>query len=68
LNNGGPTLTHLPLDDNPAIDAIPLDDCLVVDDQRGMIRPQQEKFDIGALEIGGMIFVYLPAAYLRNTP
>jgi predicted outer membrane repeat protein len=47
--NGGATLTHLPGTGSPAIDAMA---CLdAVEDQRGIVRPQGVKCDIGAVEI-----------------
>lgn len=58
-NNGGPTLTHLPLTGNPAIDAIPTP-CSFTDDQRGVARPQGGKCDIGAVEVATVKLVYLP--------
>ncbi len=58
-DNGGGTLTHLPLSGNPAIDAIPTP-CSFADDQRGVARPQGEKCDIGAVEVATVKLVYLP--------
>ncbi len=66
-NNGGQTLTYklLPGTGDPAIDAVPLADCLISDifdnathkyiDQRGTVRPDnREQFcDIGAYESSG---------------
>ena len=52
-NNGGPTPTHAPLSGSPAIDAIPLGQCLVSTDQRGVARPTSPRHgpcDIGAYE------------------
>ena len=37
-DNGGPTLTHALLPGSPGINAIPLADCTVPDDQRGVWR------------------------------
>ncbi|MEM7797969.1 MAG: family 16 glycosylhydrolase [Chloroflexota bacterium] len=57
--NGGPTLTHLPLDGSPAIDAA--DDTVCAADpvngfdQRGVARPQAESCDIGAVEAEEMV-------------
>jgi hypothetical protein len=60
-DNGGPTLTHLPLNDSPAIDAIPANECGVTTDQRGADRPLNEGCDIGAVELGELIFeIWLP--------
>lgn len=50
-NNGGPTMTHALLDGSPAIDAVPLPDCTVSTDQRGVLRPQGAACDIGAFEL-----------------
>jgi hypothetical protein len=63
-DNGGPTLTHLPLAGSPAIDAIPPADCTwdddgdqgtpevpIATDQRGVARPQGAGCDIGAVEV-----------------
>ena len=61
-DNGGPTETHALLlaspVDSPAIDAIPVADCVdtsgnpVTADQRGVSRPQGTACDIGAYELG----------------
>ena len=48
--NGGPTLTHALLVGSPAIDAVPVVDCTVTTDQRGVFRPQGSACDIGAFE------------------
>lgn len=52
-DNGGPTLTHMPLPDSPAIDA---GNCASgpATDQRGVGRPQNETCDIGAVEERGV--------------
>ena len=60
-DNGGPTETHALLlaspTDSPAIDAIPVADCVdtsgnpVTADQRGVSRPQGPACDIGAYEL-----------------
>jgi hypothetical protein len=53
-DNGGPTETHALLPGSPAIDAIPVADCIdgagdpVLFDQRGVPRPQGPACDIGA--------------------
>jgi CSLREA domain-containing protein len=49
-DNGGPTQTHDLLPSSPAIDAIPLVDCIEPFDQRGVERPQGSACDIGAVE------------------
>ena len=56
-NNGGPTLTHLPQSGNPAIDG---GECVagVTTDQRGRPRPFGGQCDVGAVEVGG--YLYLP--------
>jgi predicted outer membrane repeat protein len=57
-NNGGPTPTIALLNSSPAIDAIPLPDCIdqegnpIKTDQRGFGRPAGPKCDIGAFEYG----------------
>ncbi len=50
-DNGGPTLTHALLEGSPAIDAIPVVDCVVDTDQRGVLRPQGDGCDIGSYEV-----------------
>lgn len=60
-DNGGPTLTHAPLPDSPAIDFVPVDACTVELDQRGALRPQGESCDAGAYEAGDQ---FLPAPTL----
>ena len=56
--NGGPTLTHLPLEGSPAIDG---GACVtgLMTDQRGLPRPQGATCDIGAAEVppGGAVFL-----------
>jgi hypothetical protein len=47
--NGGRTPTHLLHPESPAINAIDSAEGIPVD-QRGMARPQDQKFDIGAVE------------------
>lgn len=64
-NNGGPTLTHMPLAVSLAIDAIPnsTNDCgtSVAADQRGAPRPVNGKCDIGAVESGASLpLLWLP--------
>ena len=49
-DNGGPTLTHALLPGSPAIDRIPVGNCGVATDQRGVARPQGAACDIGAYE------------------
>lgn len=50
-DNGGPTATHAPQPDSPAVDHIPSDLCAVNVDQRGVARPQGTACDVGAVEI-----------------
>ena len=56
-DNGGPTLTHLPGPESAAIDIIDPEDCVDADglrltkDQRGEMRPQGRKCDVGAVEV-----------------
>lgn len=51
-DNGGPTLTRAPLNNSPAIDggASPGSGICPPVDQRGAIRPQGERCDVGAVE------------------
>lgn len=51
-DNGGPTLTHLPLAGSPAIDAAGAICPPPAVDQRGAARPQGSACDIGAVEVG----------------
>lgn len=57
-SNGGPTLTHLPLTGNPAIDG---GACVagISTDQRGLGRPYGPTCDVGAVEVRPFQ-VYLP--------
>jgi hypothetical protein len=48
-DNGGPTLTHMPRVDSPAVDAGNCDSGPAAD-QRGLPRPQNATCDIGAVE------------------
>lgn len=50
-DNGGPTFTHALLPGSPAIDHIPAENCDVATDQRGVVRPQGTRCDIGAYEL-----------------
>ncbi|MEN8260894.1 MAG: choice-of-anchor Q domain-containing protein, partial [Pseudomonadota bacterium] len=61
-NNGGPTETHALVAGSPAIDAVPLANCTLSTDQRGVARPQGAACDIGAFELeqdaaGGTLYV-----------
>jgi predicted outer membrane repeat protein len=49
-DNGGPTLTFLPLTFSAVIDAIPDTDCDEARDQRGATRPFDTNCDVGAVE------------------
>jgi hypothetical protein len=49
--NDGPTETMALLPGSPAIDRIPTGDCMVNNDQRGVLRPQGVACDIGAFEV-----------------
>ena len=51
-DNGDPTETHALLRDSPAIDHVPVGNCEVTVDQRGVSRPQRSGCDIGAFESG----------------
>ncbi len=50
-DNGGPTFTHALLDGSPAIDQIPIGDCTVTADQRGVVRQQGPACGMGAFEL-----------------
>jgi hypothetical protein len=50
-DNDGPTLTHLPEEDSPAVDGGQADPCEVDTDQRGVSRAQGDACDIGAVEV-----------------
>jgi len=55
-DNGGTTLTHALLPESPAIDVIPLSECILDTDQRGTQRPvspdtTNTACDIGAFEL-----------------
>lgn len=59
-DNGGPTLTMMPLPGNTAIDRQPGASCSVAVDQRGVARPINNACDSGAVEVSGtsdVIFV-----------
>jgi len=51
LNPPGTTATHELLPGSDAIDAVPVVDCSVATDQRGIGRPQGPACDIGAFEV-----------------
>ncbi|ELR98562.1 choice-of-anchor Q domain-containing protein [Gloeocapsa sp. PCC 73106] len=53
-DNGGPTFTHLPLEDSLAIDAGLNELVSLESDQRGTPRIVADRVDIGAVEIGGL--------------
>jgi hypothetical protein len=63
-DNGGPTFSHMPQPDSPAIDRIPMGVCLLTTDQRGGARPADSACDIGSVEAGAEVktdhYVYLP--------
>jgi hypothetical protein len=48
--NGGPTLTLALLAGSPALNAVPVANCDVTTDQRGVKRPQHNACDIGSYE------------------
>lgn len=50
----------IPATGSPAIDAIPVVDCVVSNDQIGTTRPQGDACDIGAIEGGGGFIVPVP--------
>ena len=51
LQGNGGTRTHALHPDSPAVDQIPVGDCLVTTDQQGVPRPQSGTCDIGAFEL-----------------
>jgi hypothetical protein len=60
-DNGGPTLTHLPLAGSPAIDSVPASVCTGLvsgpfSDQRGIARPQGAGCDAGAVEVEQILY------------
>jgi concanavalin A-like lectin/glucanase superfamily protein len=66
-NNGGPTPTHMPLCNSPAIDGVPVADSTdangvpIATDQRGVMRPLGTGADIGAVEVGSSQTVTIPS-------
>ena len=54
-DNGGPTWTHMPADDSPAVDTGGAT-CSTSTDQRGVARPYGAACDIGAVEWNDLIF------------
>jgi len=50
-DNGGDTQTHALQSLSPAIDAVPIADCTLPTDQRGVARPAGKGCEIGALEV-----------------
>ncbi len=69
-DNGGPTHTHMPLANSPAIDGGP---CLagIAVDQRGYQRPAGAACDIGAVEVGAIptaVMVRAISAETTSTP
>jgi len=54
-DNGGPTQTHLPADDSPAVDMGGAT-CSPATDQRGVARPYGAACDVGAVEANDLIF------------
>lgn len=62
-DNGGATQTHALMEDSPAVDMIPANECAVNTDQRGVHRPQGIACDTGAFESGAIGFnIFLPLA------
>ncbi|MFO7681953.1 MAG: right-handed parallel beta-helix repeat-containing protein [Chloroflexota bacterium] len=51
--NGGPTLTHMPLGESPLLDAATCSNDHL-HDQRGLLRPEADLCDIGAVEAAGI--------------
>jgi hypothetical protein len=54
-DNGGPTFTHLPQQGSPAINVIPVPQCMFNVDQRGVSRPQGTACDVGSVEVAGAV-------------
>lgn len=50
-DNGGPTFTNAPGPSSVALDVIELADCLEAFDQRGVVRPQGSRCDVGSVEV-----------------
>lgn len=62
-NNGGSTLTHMPMPGSPAIDFVISGCPPPATDQRGAARPAGELCDAGAVEYGVILkMLYLPLA------
>lgn len=74
-NNGGPTLTHLITHTGPAynsgVDALCTAAPVNGVDQRGVVRPQEGRCDIGAVELEPVIDptreLYFPQIYLNSS-
>ncbi len=66
-DNGGPTMTMMPLTGSPLIDAIPFDESDLLVDQRGEARPMGTGYDIGAVESAGDAPAY-GVAFVVPTP
>lgn len=49
-DNGGDTQTHALSGSSPALDAVPVAQCTLAIDQRGVARPQRSACDMGAYE------------------
>ena len=66
-DNDGPTPTHVPMCNSPAIDGVPIADSTDVNgvpitiDQRGVMRPLGAGVDIGAVEVGQSQTVTIPS-------
>ncbi len=59
--DGSRTQTYALLPDSPALDAIPIDQCVLDVDQRGVPRPQGDACDMGAYELAPTpFFVFMP--------
>lgn len=60
LDNGGETLTHMPLAGSPVIDGGTCFGGGLMVDQRGAARPVGNACDIGAVEVQSVFQIYLP--------
>lgn len=75
-NNGGPTQTHLITNTGPAynsgVDALCAASPVNGVDQRGVVRPQELRCDIGAVELEPVVDpireTYFPQIYLNSPP
>ena len=73
-DNGGPTPTHGLLPGSPAIDAVPVGDCIdtggtaIVQDQRGVFRPIGSGCEVGAVEFNPPDIAVTPGSFSPSLP